>query len=207
MHKKIISTLSFITVFALFGVAVYCIFNGPSVEAEEKEKPIVKEEKEIKSVFVDIKGAINNPGVYEMSSESRIIDVIKEAGDLTEDADTSLLNLSKKVEDEMYIIIYTKDEINEYNTKQVNDLEEKYECPDEDNDACLKPNKDNTIAKVNINTASQDALETLPGIGPSKAESIIKYRETNKFNSIEDIKNVSGIGDALYEKIKDLIEV
>ena len=116
MHKKIISVLSFITVFALFGIAVYCIFNGPSVEnvqAKEKEKVMKKEEIE-KTVYVDIKGAINNPGVYEMNSDSRVIDVIKEAGDLTPDADTSLLNLSKKVDDEMYIIIYTKDEINDY---------------------------------------------------------------------------------------------
>ena len=212
MHKKVISTLSFITVFALFGIAIYCIFNGPSVQAEEKEESIKKEEQK-KTVYVDIKGAINNPGVYEMDSNSRIIDVIKEAGDLTDDADTSLLNLSKKVDDEMYIIIYTKEEMNEYNNKLVSntevtkEIEKKYECPTEDNDACIRPNKDNTIGKININTASKEELESLTGIGSSKADSIIKYRETNKFNSIEDITNVSGIGDALYEKIKDLIEV
>lgn len=211
MHKKVISVLSFITVFALFGIAVYCIFNGPNVEnvqAEPKEKNIKKEEIN-KTVYVDIKGAINNPGVYEMDSDSRIIDVIKEAGDLTPEADTSLLNLSKKVEDEMYIIIYTKDEINEYNNRQVStvELEKKCECPDTENDACLKPNKDSISTKININTASKEELETLTGIGSSKAESIIKYRETNKFNSIEDIKNVNGIGEALYEKIKNLIEV
>lgn len=213
MHKKVISALSFITVFALFGIAIYCIFNGPSVEHVQADTQSKEEFVKKENIYVDIKGAINNPGVYLMNSDSRIIDVIKEAGDLTEQADTSVLNLSKKVTDEMYIIVYTKEEINEYRDKLittkelVKELEKKYECPDNENDACLKPNKDSINTKININTASKEELETLAGIGPSKADSIIEYRETNKFNSIEDIKNVNGIGDSLYEKIKDLIEV
>ena len=104
MHKKVISALSFITVFALFGVAIYCIFNGPSVEHVQADTQSKEEFVKKENIYVDIKGAINNPGVYLMNSDSRIIDVIKEAGDLTEQADTSVLNLSKKVTDEMYII-------------------------------------------------------------------------------------------------------
>jgi competence protein ComEA len=209
MRKKLINILSFVTVFVLFGISIYCIFDGASVSAKEKEE-IVKEKK---TVYVDIKGAINNPGVYEMDYDSRIIDVIKEAGDLTEEADTSILNLSKKVEDEMYIIIYTKEEMSIYKEKLIpnktiiKEIEKKIVCPDEDNDACLINNSSGIDGKININTASKEELESLPGVGSSKAESIIEYRNSNIFNSIEDIKNVNGIGDSLYEKIKDNIEV
>lgn len=210
MRKKVINILSFLTVFVLFGITIYCIFDGSSVSASENEN-IIKKEK--KTVYVDIKGAVNNPGVYEVDYDSRIIDVIKLAGDLTDEADTSILNLSKKVIDEMNIIIYTKEEMSTYKEKLipaktiVKEVEKKIVCPDNDNDACI--NKDNTrlTDKININTASKEELESLPSIGSSKANSIIEYREKNKFESIEDIKNVTGIGDSLFEKIKDSIEV
>lgn len=214
MHKKIINIFSFVSLFILFGVTAYCIFDSSTAKAEKVEKTIeIEEPKEIKKVYVDIKGAINNPGVYEMDSDSRIIDVIKKAGDLTDQADTSILNLSKKVDDEMYIIIYTKDEMKEYNEKNIptttiaKEIEKKIVCPDEKNDACINTNTSVVSSKININTASKEELESLTGIGEAKAESIIEYRNNNKFESIEDIKNVNGIGDSLYEKIKDNIEV
>ena len=210
MHKKIMNIFSFIVLFILFGITIYCIFDGNKVQADQIEDNITKEKK---TVYVDIKGAINNPGVYEMDYDSRIIDVIKEAGDLTEEADTSLLNLSKKVDDEMYIIIYTKEEMQKYKeelipTKTIiKEVEKKIVCPDDDNDACLITDNSNNTSKININTASKEELESLPSIGESKANKIIEYREKNKFESIEDIKNVNGIGDSLYEKIKDNIEI
>lgn len=210
MQKKVINALSFLVVLFLFGIAIYCIFDSTSVSASQKENNLKSEKK---TVYVDIKGAVNNPGVYEVDYDSRVIDVIKIAGDLTENADTSIINLSKKVEDEMYIIIYTKEEMNAYKEKLiptktiVKEVEKKIMCPDTDNDACLTSNTSNLEGKVNINTASKEELESLPGIGLSKAESIIEYRNNNTFNSIEDIKNVNGIGDSLYEKIKDNIEV
>ena len=210
MHKKVLNIFTFAVVFILFGISVYCIFEGTSVSASTKTS-IVKDED--KTVFIDIKGAVNNPGVYEVSSNSRIIDVIKEAGDLTEEADTSIINLSKKVEDEMYIIVYTKEEMNSYKEKLVpkktivKEIEKKIVCPDEDNDACLNNSTPNITGKININTATKEELESLPSIGEAKANNIIEYREKNKFESIEDIKKVNGIGDSLYEKIKDNIEV
>jgi competence protein ComEA len=208
MYKKAINIFSFIMLFILFGIATYCIFDGTKVSA--KEKSIVKEKS--KTVYVDIKGAVNNPGVYEIESNSRVIDVIKLAGDLTDQADTSIINLSKKVSDEMYIIVYTKDEMNSYKEKLIpaktiiKEVEKKIVCPDNTNDACLT-NNSSIDGKININTASKEELESLEGIGSSKADSIIEYREKNTFISIEDIKNVNGIGDSLYEKIKDIIEV
>ena len=210
MHKKVLNIFTFAIVFILFGISIYCIFEGTTASASEKTN-IVKNEN--KTVYVDIKGAVNNPGVYEVDSNSRIIDVIREAGDLTEEADTSIINLSKKVEDEMYIIVYTKEEMNSYKEKLVpnktivKEIEKKIVCPDDDNDACLNNSTSNITGKININTASKEELESLPNIGSAKAEKIIEYREKNKFESIEDIKKVNGIGDSLYEKIKDNIEV
>lgn len=170
---------------------------------------------DIKTVFVDVKGAVNQPGVYEIDEERRIIDAINLAGGLSDNADTINLNLSKKVKDEMYIVIYTKEEI--YNYKLNNEIKNEpivcasleCDCPDTSNDACIKEensNKQDALNKISINTATKEELMKLSGIGESKANAIISYREENgDFKSLEDIKNVSGIGESLYEKIKDNI--
>ena len=185
------------------------IFNVVNVNAIEKKE-------DVNSIYVDIKGVVKNPGVYEINKDSRIIDVIKKAGDLRKDADTSVINLSKKVKDEMFIVIYTKEEIESYkekmipSTKIIKEVEEKIICPDNDNDACVSKgssNISNISEVININTASKEELMKLSGIGEGKAKQIIEYRNKNPFNSIEDIKNVKGIGDSLYEKIKNNIEV
>lgn len=225
MHKKVLNLLSFIALFLLFGISIYCIFDGTtSVKADQtnqtkqvnkisKTNKKVKDEDKPEKVYVDIKGAINNPGVYEVDYGTRIIDVIKLAGDLNDQADTSLLNLSKKVKDEMYIIVYTRQEIQDFKEKSISnksilkEAEKNCVCPDDDNDACLNKNSESFEGKININTASKEELESLPGIGPSKADAIIEYRNSNVFQSIEDIKLVNGIGDSLYEKIKDNIEI
>ena len=207
MQKKLINIFSIFILFILFGITLFCIFDGENVQAEE----IVKTNP--KTVYVDIKGAVNNPGVYEVDYGSRIIDAIITAGDLREDADTSVLNLSKKVTDEMYIIVYTKDEIMAYKDKMipaktiVKEIEKRIICPDENNDACLNQNNNSISTKVNINNASKEELQSIPGIGESKADLIVEYRNNNSFESIDDIKNVKGIGDSLYGKIKDYIEV
>lgn len=193
---------------------------------EEKKK----EDSNVSKVYVDIKGAIKSPGVYELESSKKVMDVVYMAGGLTDEADTTFVNLAKKVSDEMVVIIYTKDQIKEAREKEflapsVNDT---CVCPEITNDACLDNNTskkddssadskkdsnadkktDNTSDKVNINTASLEELQTLSGIGESKAQAIIDYREENgKFSKPEDILEVSGIGEALYEKIKDNITV
>lgn len=180
------------------------------VEVEEKSdlkiKEKAKEELEIE-YKVDIKGAINVPGIYSMKSTSRVIDVINEAGGLTEIADTSVINLSKKILDEMVIIIYTKDQV--ANFKKVKEeekiVQDKCNQVDENslkNDACIKTEEITT--KISINNSTKDQLMTLQGIGEAKANDIIKYREENgPFNSIEDIKKVPGIGDNLFAQIKE----
>ena len=177
-----------------------------NIEAEETIN-----EEEIVKYTVDIKGAVNKPGVYSVDSNLNINDVIKLAGGLTKEADTSLINLAKKITDEMVIIIYTKNEVKNSNLVNtvIKVVEQECICPNIENDGCLNTEIKDTITNkedsklININTATKEELLTIKGIGESKANNIIKYREeTGKFNSIEDIKNVEGIGDSLYETIK-----
>lgn len=185
--------------------------SGNIVSSKEKKTESEKEA----YYYVDIKGAVKEPGVYKLKENSRVIDVINASGGLSDNADTSILNLSKKITDEMLIIVYTSDEINAYKSNSINStskISEKIESSkttiDENNDAEIKTNAKTNSDLININTASKDILLNLTGIGSSKAEKIIKYREENgNFTKIEDIKNVSGIGDAIFEKIKDKITV
>ena len=194
----------FILLLVVSIITVFSFYRPNTVKAEENTRC---------TYYVDIKGSINNPGVYEIDCDKRIIDVINMAGGLTENADTSILNLSKKVKDEMYIIVYSNDEIKEYKKELlpskeiIKKIEEKIICPDKDNDACEynEIKKEEKDTRVNINTASKEELMTLTGIGESKADKIIEYRNNNKFTKIEDIKNVSGIGESVYNKIKDYI--
>ena len=209
MKKKIYNAFCIMLLFVLFGITLFCIFDGNEAKAETKKVTSSK------TVYVDIKGAVNNPGVYEVDNGSRVIDVIKIAGDLKENADTSIINLSKIVTDEMYIIVYTVDEMKSYKEKMipaktiVKEVEKKIICPDDSNDACINQNNSNSSisGKININSATKEELSTLPSIGESKAQNIIDYRSETSFETIDDIKNVKGIGDSLFEKIKDYIEV
>ena len=224
-------------VIVIIGICIYYFFfniNDEVKEQSKKDKEIVKieknqDKKEELFYYVDIKGAVKNPGVYKLKENSRVIDVINESGGLNENADTSILNLSKKIFDEMFIIIYTKDEINKYknetiSTKKINEkLEKEIIVIDENNSANIKSKQNTNSNKqkenvsetqkddnnlININTASKEELLTITGIGESKADSIINYRKENgSFEKIEDIKNVSGIGESLFEKIKDYITV
>lgn len=181
---------------------------------KDSDAPEEQQEKEIEEYMVDIKGEVVTPGIYKLKKSSRVIDVIEKAGGLTQNADTTVINLSKKITDEMVIIIYSKQEVKNWiKTKEQEDyLEEKCKISEEgkvENDACLEDEKEGTSlqAKVNINTATKEELMTLSGIGESKAEEIITYRKSTPFKTIEDLKNVSGIGDATYEQIKNYITV
>lgn len=172
----------------------------------------ISKEEEKTTIKVDIKGMVENSGVYEVDSNSRVIDVIEKAV-LKDNANTDYLNLSKKLRDGDVIIIYSNDYIESLKKENVVYIELPCECPDNINTACIKDEivneeilTNNTL--VSINKATKDELMTLPGIGESKAIAIINYREENNgFNTLEDIMNVSGIGESAYEKIKDYIKL
>ena len=231
--KFIRSNIKIISIFIIIILVIVCIFikmylnNNSELDNEveeviELEKDNEVEEEIIELVSVDIKGAIITPGVYEIEKGKKVIDVVNKAGGLTEDADTSMINLAKQVVNEMVIIIYTKEEVKKYSTKEeiIKVIDKECICPKITNDACInnkeESSNDNkndneqniTNDKVNLNTATLEELQGLTGVGESKAQAIIDYRtENGNFKSIEDIKNVSGIGEALYEKIKDNITI
>ena len=200
-----------------------------AMELNEKENSSeVKEE--LKTYSIDIKGAVKHPGVYKVVNGSNVYDVIELAGGLNKNATTDNINLSKKVSDEMVIYIYTKSEYNKNNNTINKSPVEQQDCKENINTAdissCVSnsssiitndsnnPTNDNisesneTNSLININTATKDELMSINGIGESKALCIISYRnEVGSFKSIEEVMNVSGIGNALFEKIKNLITV
>ena len=169
-------------------------------EAEE-----AKDEKVEKEIYIHITGEVNSPGVVVLNEGSRIVDAINAAGGTTTKADITKVNLVYVLEDGMKVNIPNKDdlkkeEIFEYITKGSGD-----EASEE-----MSTGNTNSGSKsvVNINTATQTELETLPGIGPSLALKIINYRKENgKFTSIEQIKEVSGIGDSKFEELKKHIGI
>ena len=220
---KLIRKLKYpLTIILFISIIIYIIYLKKELDKNKYNdteivnniiKEDIKEEDTIKIIKynIDIKGAVKNPGVYNVDSNLTINDAIKIAGGLTQEADTSVINLAKKITDEMVIIIYTKEEIKKSNIVDtvVKVVEKECVCPNIQNDGCLNTeitdeitNKENE-GLININTATKEELQTINGIGESKASNIIKYREKNgNFKNIEEIKNVEGIGDTLYETIK-----
>lgn len=155
------------------------------MENEKDEMPSIEEEK----IVVDVKGAVYNPGVYECQSGDRVKDVIERAGGLLENADKNKVNLAMKLEDEMVLYFSVVGE-------------ESSDVPLQ----AMTAEKDD--GKVNLNKATQTELLTLTGIGPSKADAIIEYREQNgPFKAVEEIMEISGIGEKTFEKLKNQISV
>lgn len=194
----------------LFVTKKHVVNKTITLVSKEEEKEIVNK------IKVDIKGSVQSPGVYELDEDSRVIDLINMAGGLLKDSNTELINLSMKLKDEMTIIIYSNKEIDNYkknnNKKEIVYIEVE-KCPDKINDACINKtteskNSDKLDNKISINNASIQELVKIPGVGEAKAKDIVSYREKNGFfKTIEDIKQVSGIGDSLFEKIKDNITI
>ena len=203
----------------MIGIISIIIFNSLKKDNKKdvkedlvlEDKKLQKKEEKEELYKVDIKGQVINPGIYELKTSSRVIDVINMAGGLTEEADTSVINLSKKITDEMVIIIYSYAEVEDFSKtkeieKQVQEKCTKNEIYSIQNDACISISSNEINGLININTATKEELMNLQGIGESKAKDIIKYREENEqFNSIEDIKKVPGIGDNLFASIKENI--
>ena len=209
----------YICLILLIFILVFFVLNINNTKEEiiEVEQPLEnitqQAEKDIESTIkIDIKGAVNNPGVYELKKNSRVNDAIAISGGLKDNADTSTINLSKNLTDEMVIVIYTKEEIKEMlkGSTSIKYIEKECICPKLENDACIDNIIDNikddssNDGKISLNKATIEQLMTLSGIGQIKAEAIISYREKNGgFKAIEELMEVDGIGESTYNKIKN----
>jgi len=185
--------------------------SGQSAVAEDKKQDIkhntIKEnpEEDIKEtvteeVVVYICGAVKRPGVYKFKTGGRLYDAVKAAGGFRKKAARSAVNLARFLDDSEQIIIPSKKQAASYK-KNNNNIA--------GTSGTLEADGAESVSGglVNINTASREGLMGLPGIGGSKADAIIEYRSSNKFNSIEDIKNVSGIKDGVFNQLKSQITV
>lgn len=202
-------------VICLFFIVIYVSFNN-NVKTEEPEVIALNDNEEtdeiiedtFETIFIDIKGEVVNPGVYEIQLGDRVIDAVQMAGGFTNEATTDNVNLSKKLKDETVIIIpsYLKDyeNVTIKNDYEIDSNDDIVQTEENENDEKIE----SSSSLVNINTASVVELMSLDGIGETKAKAIIEYRDTSGgFKSIEDIKNVSGIGESTYENIKNNITV
>lgn len=156
--------------------------------SEEYAVENTSQEREQTDIFVHVCGAVKAPGVYRLTSESRVCDAIAAAGGLKKKAADTDVNQAELLEDGQQVIIpYRKSKKEVKKENEVASSEE---------------------SKLNLNTASHEELMSLPGIGDAKASSIIQYREQHgNFSSIEDIKNITGIKDGVYAKIEAYISV
>lgn len=198
----------------ILGVFIYYLVNDAPDDTIQmlEEEIFVENEEEIRQqvdsnddkiveqpiiIKVDLKGAVQKPGVYTAQEGERVIDLINRAGGFLDDADQTKINLSQKVADEMVIYVPKVGE----DSNVMEQVASFFQPQQSGNEA-------SSDGKVNINQADSTLLQTLPGIGPSKAEAIIEYRETNgPFKMIEDIMNISGIGEKTFEKLKNSITV
>ena len=200
--KKLVICAIFIMI---IGVGMYIYkSNSDPITIEDTRESIEMQETEDKNektaenvIIVHVAGAVKKPGIVKLKEGSRVEDAVNEAGGLEDNADISNINLAYILEDGIKIKIPTLDEKElSDNSYIIEDIGDKVENS--------KSKKD----KININTASESELETLEGIGASLAEKIVEYREKNgKFKKIEEIKNVTGIGDSKFEVIKNKINV
>lgn len=211
-NKKIISII--IAIIILIVIGIYFIINNfeknenefeiSNIEFEENKIENINAEIEEKSqIIVHIAGEILNPGVISLDEGARIIDAINKAGGITNEADLSKVNLAYILEDAQKIYIPNVNE-KEIIENMSSEIVKSGSTQENSNTGEKLKNGE----KININTATQKELQKLTGIGESIALRIINYRKENgKFNTIEDIKNVSGIGESKFNKIKNDIIV
>lgn len=192
----------------LLGIVLFLIFHQTTPNIEQKlETSFVSsslvsttqsnEDRQMSSssetVIVDIKGAVKIEGVYEVRSNERLAKVIDKAGGFTEDADKTSVNLAQKVSDEMMVYVARQDENKSLLIA---------------NSSSSATISDSTSGIVNINTATQEELQTISGIGEKRAKDIVAYREQNGlFKSVDELSNISGIGTKTLEKLKSEVSI
>ena len=202
--KKIIGLLLLLGIIVILSIVTYVknkqyifrdqyedkIFVEEEISESDDKEVVVSEKKSESTIIVEIKGEVVNPDVYEVPEDSIVKDLIDKAGGLTDKASIDKINRAEQLHNHQLIIISNIEEINNSPTQ------------------AISSNFNSGDILININTATADELQNIPGIGEAKAQSIISYREENgDFKSIEDIMNVSGIGEKSFEKMKDKITI
>ncbi|HFH8379274.1 TPA: helix-hairpin-helix domain-containing protein, partial [Streptococcus agalactiae] len=161
----------------------------------EKKVPMISHVKDKVSnqVTVDVKGAVNHPGVYSLPSQSRVTDAIKRAGGLSNLADSKSVNLAQKLQDETVIYVAQKGEkITVVEEEKANNI----------------ATQGNSKGKINLNKADLSSLQTISGVGAKRAQDILDYRDSQGgFKTIDDLKNVSGIGEKTLEKLRQDVTI
>lgn len=200
----------------LLGIAVFLLVTQQEKEDKEllietsstaevtvdtkKEQDQANDESKSAKIYVDISGAVKQPGVYQLPEGSRLFDLLKQAGGLTEDAAIQTVNQAMIIQDQQKIIILTQAQAQSIDTENIPNnghLEEK---------SAEKSSKE--AGKININQADLTQLQQLSGIGEKKAQAIIDYRNENgSFKTIEDLAKVTGIGEKTVEKLRDSITI
>lgn len=171
--------------------------NSKTESEKESQGGTDAEEGLPETLYVHVCGAVNAPGVYELRTDARIYEALEAAGGMTEDAAADWINQAEALSDGERIYVPTQEEAEE----SAQSVSGQWADPNRNAGGSVSD-------KININTAAKEELMTLSGIGASKAESILKYRqEHGNFQSIEDLKKIEGIKDGVFNKIKDDITV
>ena len=211
-RKKLITTAAVLLFFAVSGIWYYMQYNDNQKNQENDTKltgvydilptgtptePSQTEEEPAKELIVYVCGAVNTPGVYSLPAGSRLYEAVAMAGGFSKEAAPSYHNLARTVTDGERVYILSVSETEELTARQQVEGEEG-EAAEATSGTSL----------LNLNTATAEQLMNLPGIGEAKAADIIEYRsKIGRFTNIEELKNVSGIGDVRFEKLKDKITV
>ncbi|HEM5075379.1 TPA: helix-hairpin-helix domain-containing protein [Streptococcus suis] len=165
-----------------------------SSSQEQTEETSTEESEELSQLVVDVKGAVEKPGLYTLEAGARVNDAVEVAGGLTSQADPKSINLAQKLSDEAVVYVASKDE----NISVVTSTTA----------SSAMSQEEKTTSLVNLNTATEADLQTISGIGAKRAADIIAYREANGgFKSVDDLNNVSGIGDKTMESIRPYVTV
>ena len=176
--------------------------NHPELESAEKIVDGLK----VMTSTIHVAGAVKSPGVYNLPSSSRVIDAIEKAGGATENADLDQINLADYISDGQKIEVPSLKQGNTSSNYKL--ITDKLEQLDSNKNDSMNEKSSAKSDLVNINTADSSELQSLPGIGATIAKNIVEYRKENgNFETIEDLKNVSRIGDKTFDRLKDLITV
>lgn len=190
MYKK---SLLVLLVIALFSAGItYYRLNNQDIDIIDNEEELTDNTPN-SIITVYVSGEVNKPGLIQIDSNARVSDAITACGNFTPLADKNAINLAQKLSDGTHI--------------QVPTIKNSANTTSSTNNSSNSPN-DKSNDLVNINTATKEELDTLPGVGPATAEKILNYRqEHGNFQSIEDLKNVKGIGEAKFNKLQDKISI